>query len=76
MVLKAYPGAAIFGRDMLFDIPYIADRNKAVILLASTQIHKYTNTQISCAKGFFVLASVLSRIRCFFLAHTHVHIIK
>ena len=27
-VLKASPGAAIFGRDMLFDIPYIADWNK------------------------------------------------
>jgi hypothetical protein len=26
-VLKASPGAAIFGRDMLFDIPYIADWN-------------------------------------------------
>jgi hypothetical protein len=25
MVLKASPGAAIFGRDMLFDIPFIAD---------------------------------------------------
>ncbi len=25
MVLKASPGAAIFGRDMLFDIPLIAD---------------------------------------------------
>ncbi len=24
-VLKASPGAAIFGRDMLFDIPFIAD---------------------------------------------------
>ena len=24
-VLKASPGAAIFGRDMLFKIPYIAD---------------------------------------------------
>ncbi len=24
-VLKASPGAAIFGRDMLFDVPYIAD---------------------------------------------------
>jgi len=23
--LKASPGAAIFGRDMLFDIPFIAD---------------------------------------------------
>ncbi len=28
MALKASPGAAIFGWDMLFDIPYIADWNK------------------------------------------------
>ena len=27
-VLKASPGMAIFGRDMLFDIPFIADWNK------------------------------------------------
>ena len=27
-VLKASPGAAIFGHDMLFDIPYIADWNR------------------------------------------------
>jgi hypothetical protein len=27
-VLKASPGAAIFGRDMLFDIPFIADWRK------------------------------------------------
>ena len=27
-VLKASPGSAIFGRDMLFDIPYIANWNK------------------------------------------------
>jgi hypothetical protein len=27
-VLKASPGAAIFGRDMLFDIPFIADWQK------------------------------------------------
>ncbi len=27
-VLKTSPGAAIFGRDMLFDIPFIADWNK------------------------------------------------
>jgi len=26
--VKASPGAAIFGRDMLFDIPYIAAWNK------------------------------------------------
>jgi hypothetical protein len=28
MVPKASPGAAIFGRDMLFDIPFIADGHK------------------------------------------------
>jgi hypothetical protein len=28
IVLKASPGAAIFGWDMLFDIPFLADRNK------------------------------------------------
>ena len=27
-VLKSTPGAAIFGRDMLFDIPYLADWNQ------------------------------------------------
>ena len=27
-VLKACPGAAIFGQDMLFDIPFLADWNK------------------------------------------------
>ncbi len=27
-VLKASPGAAIFGRDMLFDVPSIANWNK------------------------------------------------
>jgi hypothetical protein len=27
-VLKDSPGAAIFGRDMLFDIPFIADWQK------------------------------------------------
>ena len=27
-VLKASPGAAFFGRDMLFDIPILADWNK------------------------------------------------
>jgi hypothetical protein len=28
IVLKTSPGAAIFGRDMLFDIPFIADWDK------------------------------------------------
>jgi len=27
-ILKACPGTAIFGRDMLFDIPFLADWNK------------------------------------------------
>ena len=27
-VLKASPGAAIFGRNMLFDVPFLADWNK------------------------------------------------
>ncbi len=27
-VLNASPGAAIFGRDMLFDIPFVADWHK------------------------------------------------
>jgi hypothetical protein len=27
-VLKASPGAAIFGRDMLFNVPFLADWNK------------------------------------------------
>ena len=27
-ILKASPGAAIFGRDMLFDIPFLSDWNK------------------------------------------------
>ena len=27
-VLKSTPGAAIFGRDMLFDIPFVADWNE------------------------------------------------
>jgi hypothetical protein len=30
-VLKASPGAAIFGQDMLFDIPFIADWQKQKI---------------------------------------------
>ena len=42
-VLKTTPGAAIFGRDMLFNIPYIADWN---------QIGKRRQTLVnqSCAK--------------------------
>ena len=27
-VLKASPGTSIFGRDMLFDIPFLVDWNK------------------------------------------------
>ncbi len=27
MILKVSPGAAIFGRDMMFDVPFLADWN-------------------------------------------------
>jgi len=37
-VLKASPGAAIFGHDMLFDIPFIADWNKLEITGNTRQI--------------------------------------
>ena len=37
-VLKASPGAAIFGQDMLFDIPFIADWNKLEITGNTRQI--------------------------------------
>ena len=30
-VLKASPGAAVFGQDMLFDIPFVADWKKLEI---------------------------------------------
>ena len=37
-VLEASPGSAIFGQDMLFHIPFLADRNKigeALLILHS-----------------------------------------
>ncbi len=39
-VLKASPGAAIFGRDMLFDIPFVADWK---------QIGDYRQHQTDCS---------------------------
>ena len=39
-VLKASPGAAIFGQDMLFDIPFLADWKK----LKTTDNTKLTST--------------------------------
>ncbi len=39
-VLKASPGAAIFGRDMLFDIPFVADWK---------QIGDYRQNQTDCS---------------------------
>ena len=39
-VIKASPGAAIFGRDMLFDIPFVADWN---------QIGDYRQNQTDCS---------------------------
>ena len=41
-VLKASPGAAIFGTDMLFDLPFIADWNK---------IGDYRQCQTDCNTG-------------------------
>jgi len=40
-VLKALPGAAIFGRDMLFDIPFVTDCHK---------IGDYRQHQTDCSK--------------------------
>ena len=40
-VLKASPGGATFGRDMLFDISFIADQNK---------IGDYRQCQTHCNK--------------------------
>jgi hypothetical protein len=34
-VLKASPGAAMFGRDVLFDIPFVADLHKIGELTAT-----------------------------------------
>jgi len=39
-VLKASPGAAVFGRDMLFDIPFVADWK---------QIGEYRQHQTDCS---------------------------
>ncbi len=40
-VLKTSPGAAIFGRDMLFDVPFIADWSK----IGEYRQKKQTKTQ-------------------------------
>ncbi len=37
-VLKASPGAAVFGRDVLFDIPFIANWNKILEITGSTRL--------------------------------------
>ena len=41
-VLKTSPGAAIFGRDMLFDVPFLADWKKT----AYKSTARENNTQI------------------------------
>ncbi len=43
IVLKASPGAAIFGCDMLFDIPFIANWNKIV-----DYWQRQTNLNMAC----------------------------
>ncbi len=54
MVLNASPGAAIFGRDMLFDIPFIADWKKWKIIgnakLIATQDMKSRHGLIGITK--------------------------
>ena len=42
-VLQASPGAAMFGRDMLFDIPFLADRNK----IGECRLHR-TDLDTAC----------------------------
>ncbi len=42
-VLKASPGVAIFRRDMLFDIPFVADWNKI-----GNYWQRQTDLNISC----------------------------
>jgi len=48
-VLKASPGAAIFGQDMLFGIPFLADCTK----LETTGNAKLSSTQ--SVKNFLIL---------------------
>ncbi len=48
-VLKASPGAAIFGHDMLFDISFIADWNK----IGYCRQHQ-TNLNTACINSMWV----------------------
>ncbi len=45
-VLKASPGAAIFGQDILFNIPFVADWNK-LETIGSTRLIAVTNMKIT-----------------------------
>ena len=45
-VLKASPGAAIFGQDMLFNIPFVADWNK-LETIGKTRLIAVTNMKIT-----------------------------
>jgi hypothetical protein len=47
-VLKAPPDAAIFGRDMLFDIPFVADWRKIGVQRQSLTDHgnQHGNTKL------------------------------
>jgi len=45
-VLKASPGAAIFGRDMLFDIPFVADWGIKLETTGKARLITVTNMKI------------------------------
>ncbi len=45
-VLKASPGAAIFGQDMLFNIPFVADW-KQLETIGKTRLIPVTNVKIT-----------------------------
>ena len=60
MVLKSKSGAAIFNRDLLFDIPYIVDWND-IVRRRQEKVNKENNYEnlmqlpFDCAKGGTVL---------------------
>jgi hypothetical protein len=53
-VLKTSPGAAIFGRDMLFDIPFLADWSK---------IGKYRQERILSEKTVAMLTGNINPVK-------------
>ena len=61
-VLKASPGAAIFGQDMLFDIPFLADWNQiGDYRLHQTDLHTERENRSRCDWDYKVGDKVLLR---------------